>query len=178
MSLVFGLYRVHVFLFFLVCVLLLLPLRACMGSSINSYVFAVYHGADSKYNTASTMSEIWINRPAGLSFFKTSWSSLACIGVSTAPGEIVLARIPSATNSMASARLNAGRVDLVMTGNEMGAPASGCSATIAEMLTIWPDFCFRICATTCCVTKKYPATLVPIIISKSSGVYSVNGLGI
>src|SRR6266446_7785871 len=77
-------------------------------------------GADSKYNTASTMSEIWINRPAGLSFFKTSWSSLACIGVSTAPGEIVLARIPSATNSMASARLNAGRVDLVMTGNEMG----------------------------------------------------------
>src|SRR6266446_3106144 len=50
------------------------------------------------------------------------------------------------------------------------------SATIAEMLTIWPDFCFRICATIFCVTKKYPATLVPIIVSKSSGVYSVNGL--
>ena len=45
------------------------------------------------------------------------------MGVSTTPGEIVLTRIPSATYSIAKARLNAGMVDLVMTGSEMGAPA-------------------------------------------------------
>jgi hypothetical protein len=42
------------------------------------------------------------------------------------PGEIVLARIPSAPHSVARARLNAGILDLVMTGSEMGAPAKGC----------------------------------------------------
>ena len=42
---------------------------------------------------------------------------------------------------------------------------------------MWPDFCFRMCVTVCCVTKKYPATFVAIIVSKSSGVYSVNGFG-
>ena len=42
------------------------------------------------------------------------------------PGETVLARIPSAAHSIARGRLNAGIVDLVMTGSEMGAPAKVC----------------------------------------------------
>jgi hypothetical protein len=41
MSLVFGLYWVHVFSSFLVWVLLLLPLGVCMVSFINSNVFVV-----------------------------------------------------------------------------------------------------------------------------------------
>src|SRR5437870_12327335 len=56
--------------------------------------------------------------------------------------------MPSATYSIARARLNAGIVDLVRTGSEMGAPANGCSVKVVEMLTICPDFCLRICATT------------------------------
>ena len=44
MSLVFALYRVHVFPSFLSCVLLLLPPGACMCSSINSNVFAIHRG--------------------------------------------------------------------------------------------------------------------------------------
>src|SRR5437879_1685590 len=40
-------------------------------------------GADSKYSKASTISETCTNRRAGFSCFKMSWSSLACIGVST-----------------------------------------------------------------------------------------------
>ena len=59
---------------------------------------------------------------------------------------------------------------LVITGSAMDAPASGWSVKTVEMVTICPDFCWRICVTTCCVMKKYPATFVLIIISKSSGV--------
>src|SRR6266566_7344883 len=44
MSSVFGLYRVHMFSSFPVCGLLLLPLGAGMGSSINSNVFAIHRG--------------------------------------------------------------------------------------------------------------------------------------
>lgn len=92
----------------------------------------------------------------GWSFFRSSWSSLACSGVSTTPGEIVLTRIPSATYSIAKARRNAGRVDLVRTGIEMGAPASGWSAKTVEMLTMWPDFCLRIGDDTIALFEKRP----------------------
>src|SRR5262249_34896576 len=83
----------------------------------------------------------------------------------------------SVTYSIAKSRLNAGIVDLVMTGSEIRAPAIGWSVRAVEMLTMWPDFCLRICATDCCVMKKYPATFVLIIAAKSSGEYSVNGFG-
>jgi len=82
-------------------------------------------GADSKKSKASTISDTWTNRLTAWSDVSISWSSCACIGVSTTPGEMVLNRIPSPTYSTAKARLNAGTVDLAMTGSEMGAWASG-----------------------------------------------------
>src|SRR5437773_12350834 len=61
----------------------ILPLGASMCSSIDPNVFAVHHGGGLQVQQSGHNSETCTNRRAGFSCFKMSWSSLACIGVST-----------------------------------------------------------------------------------------------